>query len=430
MEGTTAHRLRRRLAHGLRLGAAAVVTAAQARPPVGGAVPPPTATVLGEAALLCRVTGRLLADEPSLAVLEGLGAAQARLGEALSRALDPRAATLAVTADPRSAGREALPFALLGDLDTGHRSVARHLLDVAVRDELGDEPGTAQRLHLDWLRGLTEGCAAPEVPAGSVLERGADLLSSDLADTCALPDAVLHATDCGLLPPRSYRPATSVADDAQALLGATLSAGRLDLVLRLLATWPMLGLPLGADARYALAELDRAEDRVGFLPGPAHDPAVAAALGPADRSTYVIRTSARTGLAAALLSAALLRAGLGGHDLPVAHTGRVRGGDLTASALAAHAVPDDDPLPLLVLADGPWAGALRTAPLPERVACTEMVLGAELHAAATARDVGRVEHVVDRARAQGWAHLPSVCQGAELLGRVARAAARPVVLAS
>jgi hypothetical protein len=93
-------------------------------------------------------------------------------------------------------------------------------------------------------------------------------------------------------------------------------------------------------------------------------------------------------------------------------------------------VPDDDPLPLLVLADGPWAGALRTAPLPERVACTELVLGAELHAAAAARDAGRVEQVVAWARAHGWAHLPAVRQGAELLERVALAAARRVVLAS
>ena len=81
---STPHELRRRLAHGLRLGAAGVVVAGEARPGVGGARPLVPAKVLGETALLCRVAGRLLADDPSLARCEGRGAAHARLGEALT----------------------------------------------------------------------------------------------------------------------------------------------------------------------------------------------------------------------------------------------------------------------------------------------------------------------------------------------------------
>ena len=409
---STPHELRRRLAHGLRLGAAGVAAAVEGRPGVAGARALVPGKVLGEAALLCRVTGRLLADDPSLARPEGLGAAQARLADALTRALDPHHAALAVAADPHCRGHEAFPFALLGDLDTGHRAVARELLDLD-EGELGDEPDPFDRLELAWLRGLAEGCSAPDVPRGSVLDRGADLLHGELTDAYGLTHAVLHATDCGLLQPRNDRPASSVADDAEALLGAALASANLDVAAELLWTWPMLGLPLSPGARYALAELDRAEATHGFLPGPEHDAALAAGLSPGDRSTYVIQTSYHTALVGAILAAALLR-----DERPSPGRG------------PADPTPDADPLPLLVLADGPWAAALRTRPLAERVACTELVLGAELRTAAARRDPARVHDVVAWAAAQGWAHLPSVAQGAALLRRVARVVAQPVTLAS
>jgi len=414
------HELRRRLAYGLRLGAAAVVTAGGARPGAGGARALEPAKVLGETALLCRVAGRLLVDDPSLARFEGLGAAHARLGDALTRALDPHRAALAVAADPRCRGREAFPFALLGDLDIGHRSVARHLFDLA-GDDLGDEPDAFDRLELSWLQGLAEGCASPDVPTGSVLERGADLLHGELTDAYALTHAVLHATDCGLLLPRSLRPATSVADDAEALLGAALASRNLDVAAELLWTWPMLDLPLSPGARYALAELDRAEATHGFLPGPEHDPAVAAGLRPADRSTYVIQTSYHTGVAGAILAAALLRG--------VDRDGHAPSGGRPASTRRTAPTPDADPLPLLRHADGPWADALRARPLGDRVGCTELLIGAELRTAAARRDPARVRHVVAWAADHGWAHLPSVRQGASLLSRVARVAAQPVTLA-
>jgi hypothetical protein len=421
---STSHELRRRLAHVLRLGAAGFAVAAEGRPGAGGARALVPAKVLGETALLCRVAGRLLADEPALARFEGLGAAHARLGEALTRSLDPQRAALSVAADPRCRAREAFPFALLGDLDTGHRSVARRLFGLAdpADHDLGDEPDPFDRLELSWLHGLAEGCPSPDVPTGSVLERGADLLQGDLTDAYALTHAVLHATDCGLLAPRTDRPASSVADDAEALLGAALACDNLDVAAELLWTWPMLDLPLSPGARYALTELDRAEATSGFLPGPEHDIAVAASLSPADRSTYVIQTSYHTAVAGAILAAALLRRSADGDRAPA--------GAFPASARHAAPAAQADPLPLLQHADGPWAAALRRRPLAERVACTDLVLGAELRTAAARHDVAQVHHLVGWAAEHGWAHLPSVRQGAGLLSRVARVATQPVILAS
>lgn len=408
---STPHELRRRLAHGLRLGAAGVAAAREARAGVGGARALVPRKVLGETALLCRVAGRLLADDPSLARFEGLGAAQARLGDAVSRALDPHHAALVVAADPRACVPEAFAFALLGDLDTGHRSVARHLLDLGSADGLGDEPDAFDRLERAWLTGLAD-CApcAPALPAGSVLERGADLLHGELTDAYGLTHAVLHASDCGLAAVHASRPAADVAADAEALLGAALAVGNLDVAAELLWTWPMLGVPPSGSAQHALDELARAEATHGFLPGPEHDSTVAAGLSPADRSTYVVQTSYHTAVVGGILAAALLRPRRSG------------GGDGTASARPR---PDADPLPLLVLADGPWADALRSGSPTRRAACTPLVLGAELRTAAAHRDPARVHLVVAWAAEHGWAHLPSVRQGAALLARVARACAQP-----
>ena len=68
---STSHELRRRLAHGLRLGAAGVAAAGEGRPGVGGRGALVPAKVLGETALLCRVAGRLLADDPVAGALRG-----------------------------------------------------------------------------------------------------------------------------------------------------------------------------------------------------------------------------------------------------------------------------------------------------------------------------------------------------------------------
>ena len=254
---------------------------------------------------------------------------------------------------------------------------------------------------------------APPLPPGSVLERGADLLHGELTDAYGLTHAVLHATDTGLAAPHSSRPAPAVAADAEALLGAALAAGNLDVAAE---------LPVDlADARTAAQPRCAVRPRRG-RPGRGHPrlpprsrarPPLAAALAPAERSTYVVQTSYHTAVVAGILAAALLR----------------RGAPASDRASGTPTDPAADPLPLLRLADGPWADRLRNAAPSVRVACTPLVLGAELRTAAGHRDPARVHEVVAWAAEHGWAHLPSVRQGAALLTRVARAAAQPLTVA-
>ncbi|HEU5241602.1 MAG TPA: hypothetical protein VFU25_06290, partial [Ornithinibacter sp.] len=277
------------------------------------------------------------------------------------------------------------------------------------------QSGAPDRLELGWLKGLVAGCpGAPPLPPGSVLEHGADLLPGELADAHALTRAVLHATDTGLAAPRTSRPAVAVTADAEALLGAALAAADLGLAVELLWTWPMLGLPVTPGARYALGEVARAEESHGFLPGAGYDPAVAAGVPSTDRSTYVVQTSCHTAVVGGVLAAALLRAGA-----PASARPRTTPDHVTA-----------DPLPVLRLADGPWAERLRDAVPAARAACAPLVLGAELRTAAAHRDPDRLHHVVAWAADHGWAHLPSVRQGAALLTASARASAEPATLAS
>ena len=224
---------------------------------------------------------------------------------------------------------------------------------------------------------------------------------------------MLHATDTGLVAPHSSRPAPAVAADAEALLGAALAAGNLDVAAELLWTWPMLGLPLSPGARYALGELGRAEGTHGFLPGPEHDTGVAAALAPAERSTYVVQTSYHTAVVAGILAAALLRRGAPGIRPRQRDTDRPRRGPPPAPAARRRPVgrPPEE------------RRAVRTRGLhPARARCR----AAHRCRAPRPRPRARGRRVGGRAR---LGHLPSVRQGAALLTRVARAAAQPLTVA-
>ena len=186
----------------------------------------------------------------------------------------------------------------------------------------------------------------------------------------------------------------------------------------------------------ARASSPAAEATHGFLPGPEHDPAVAAGLDPAERSTYVIATSYHTAVVGAILAAALLRTPGRRHRRPDNPRGRHPRGPPPPPPPPGPPLPGRPPRrparTRCPSSGSPTArGSTRCVPLPptRRAACTPLLLGAELRTAAARRDPARVHHVVAWAAEHGWAHLPSVRQGAALLTRVVRAAAEPATVA-
>ncbi len=424
---TSNTRLRRWLAGGLRLAAAGVVASGEGLAGVGGARPLVRTKVLGEAALACAVTGRLLEEHPGMATDHRLAGAQAALRSALDAALDPAGARVAVAVDPGTCVQHLFAFALLGDLDAGHRSTARDLVNLGGLDDpavtasstaaasatassavasggwtcLGDAPAPFDTLERAWLRSLAAGVTgAVPVPVGSVLERGADLLTGDLGAAYGFTHAVLHATDAGRVRVSAHRPPSDLVDDAEALLGAALASGNLDITGELLWTWPMLGLPFGPSAELALRVIAAAADSLGFVPGPEHDPSTAAALTSRARSTYVVQTSYHTAVVTAVLAATALR--------------------LVAPAPAARRAPPNSADPICLLSPPQGTLHLRVQALSpaERLECTPLLLGARLRLDAAHGDLADLRDVVAWALGQGWSDLPSVRQAAALLRRV------------
>ena len=340
---------------------------------------------------------------------EGLGAAQARLGDALTRALDPHRAALAVAADPRVPRPEAFPFALLGDLDTGHRAVARRLLDLVDAEPRRRarrlRPPRARVAARAWPRAAPP----PTCPRGSVLERGADLLHGELTDAYGAHPRRAARHRLRPAPAPHLRPATLGRRRRGGAARGRARRRNLDVAAELLWTWPMLGLPLSPGARYALAELDRAEATHGFLPGPEHDPAVAAGLAPADRSTYVIQTSYHTAV-------------VGGDPRRGPAARRARRHPAAVPADRRDRMPTR--CPSSVLADGPWADGPAHA-VPGRAGGLHRA-GARRRAAHRRRPA-RPGAGAPRRRLggrHGWAHLPSVARALPCCTRAARRAGR------
>ena len=374
--------------------------------------------VLGETALLCRVTGRLLADDPSLARSEGLGAAQARLADALTRALDPHHAALAVAADPHCRGREAFPFALLGDLDTGHRSVARDLLDLderragrrarPVRPARAGLAARAGRGLLGPRRAARLGARPRRRPAARRAHRRLRPHPRRAARHRLRPAPAPQRPPGQLRRRRRGGPARCRARERQP---RRRRRAALDL----------------ADARPAAQPRCPLRPRRA-RPGRGH-PRLPAR--PRARRRRRRRSQPRPTARPTSSRRATTRPSSGRSSPPPCCAPPTRRPPSPGRRSAPTApTPDADPLPLLVLADGPWADALRTPPARR---------AGGLHRAAARRRAAhrrRAARPGAGARRRGLGGRPRAgrtCrrsrQGAALLSRVARVVAQPVTLA-
>ena len=274
-----------------------------------------------------------------------------------------------------------------------------------------------------WLQGLAEGCASPDVPPGSVLERGADLLHGEL-------DRRLRAS-----PTPCCTPPTAACSRPQRPPGhlggrrrggpAGRRAGQRQPRRRRRAALDLADARPAAQPRRPLRP-GRARPGRGHprLPArPRARPRRRRRARPADRSTYVIQTSYHTALVGAILAAALLRdRGGAGHP-----------GRRPASARRAAPTPDADPLPLLrarrrPVGRGParpaaapsgwaapsWCSAPSCAPPPRGATprgCTTSWPGRPSTAGRTCRRCARAPRCCARGPGRGPAGHPRLLRG-------------------
>lgn len=105
------------------------------------------------------------------------------------------------------------------------------------------------------------------------------------------------------------RSRADIAADAGAALAYSLDSNDFDLTAEVLLTWPMLRLAWSPVARFAFGILAQEEDRIGFLPGLAFDPARYEASVDEDQLWRARSTSYHASYVMGFLCAAALRVG-------------------------------------------------------------------------------------------------------------------------
>jgi uncharacterized protein DUF6895 len=214
---------------------------------------------------------------------------------------------------------------LARDLSVGHAILSRlgypdpdvdDLLSksLAMGPDFGPERLPHRRLEQAWLARVWHVVAPPrrhdrDLVAESLLGRPMDALGSTRLDIYAFTHAVMYASDLGSRRIAWIRPPAAVAADADAALAFSLDSNDYDLTAEVLMTWPMLRLDWSAAATFAFGILADMEDRLGFLPGSAFDPARYQAAADAERSRLALSTSYHAAYVMGFLCAAALRRG-------------------------------------------------------------------------------------------------------------------------
>lgn len=348
------------------------------------------AKVIAEAAMLLRC-------------VSPLRAADASLGDAidtLAWRLAPHARSDSVLAqlcrEPSCAIETAAAHVYLRDL--GHPDEA---FDSFLQEILDGEPvGGPERLanhalEHHWLTQVfraTVGELAVDAPllARTCVAMPLDVLGSSTSDLYAFTHVVMYASDMGRRAVQWPRPVDEIADEAQAALAAALDADNFDLAAELLWTWPMLGLPWSAAARFAFGVLAEVQDEHGFLPGPEYVLHEHEARSDAQREDLVLRTSYHANFVMGILCAVALLPG-------------------RAPSPCSVDTPDDAGTPDELLRLLPassrtprWLAAREALDATCRSALAPFVLSIALRRAATAHDVERVRLCLQAALQGGF----------------------------
>lgn len=163
-------------------------------------------------------------------------------------------------------------------------------------------------LEQDWLAALAEGRDLDSaIVHQTALATGIDLIGANRDDLYALTHAIAYATDFGRWNlPQGLSP-DRVLGLANCALANVVDDDDFDLVAELVLAWPCLGVPLSAQAAFALSVLERVEDEAGVVPSFGLQSAVIHRQPEALRKTYTTAVSYHTALVMGLACTAVLR---------------------------------------------------------------------------------------------------------------------------
>jgi hypothetical protein len=363
--------------------------------------------VVAETAMLLYAVAPLRATHPAVET------ACARLAYRLvplARGTDVQAA---VCLDPGKALDHAMAHILLGRLghaDTGFDTLLQGAQQTGRR--LGPERLPHRLVEQEWLEqiwphGAPSGRRRSEAIAASTLGRSLDALKATRADLYAFTHAVLYATDMGRRPLASPRRRRDIEADAVIALGFALDAEDCDLIVEVLWTWPMLGLPWHPAALFALEGLIERQDSLGFLPGIGFDAQRVAKMSPEQRERHVRETCYHTVYVMGFLcAAASVRSPLPQRASPRAKRGTSRG----AGAFLLDLLQGDTPRPQ-------WCARMAGQSAGLQDAAAPLLLSVLLRRAAEASDLAGLRLVLNAALRYGLADGPAPLQAASLLRR-------------
>jgi hypothetical protein len=363
--------------------------------------------VVAETAML------LYAVAPLRATHASVDSACARLASRLiplARGTEVRAA---VCLDPGKALDHAMAHILLDRL--GHADAAFDALLQGAQQtgrQLGPERLPHRLVEQEWLEqiwphGAPSRRRRSEALAASALGRPLDALKAARADIYAFTHAVLYATDMGRRPLASPRRRRDIEADAVVALGFALDEEDCDLIVEVLWSWPMLGLPWHPAALFALKGLIERQDSLGFLPGIGFDAQRVAKMSPEQRERHVRETCYHTVYVMGFLcAAASMRGPLPQRASPRAKRGPSRG----AGAFLLDLLQGDTPRPQ-------WGARLAGQGTGLQDAAAPLLLSVLLRRAAKASDLARLRLVLNAALRYGLSDGPATLQAAALLRR-------------
>jgi hypothetical protein len=361
-------------------------------------------------------TGMLLYAASAVRGHASIGERIERVARSLAPVARRNRVAIAIALNPSICLQLAMPHVLLSRVDSGdERFDAVLAASAGASAHLGQEVVPHRAMERAWINAVWARTPAGEdldrAVGMSVLNHPLDLIWGSRDDAYAHTHGFMYLTDFGYADRPLPRSRDAVLAESSAVLARSLLLEDYDLTAEVLMAWPLTGAPWSPAALFGLRVLTELEDKVGILPAKNGVPEKFAELTGPERTRYAVAASYHTAFVMGILCALALRPG----NAPPA---QISGPSWPAGVVdeLSAAVP---------LAATPWRETFRRLAADEQGRLAPFLLDIALLASARANDFAAVAGLLKLAVQNGLADAPVCAQAAELLQRVAVAAAAP-----